>query len=121
MVILIPILIALLGVLLLWRGRRGVVIDDHPLCRRCGFDLTGRPHDVNICSECGTDLTLPNAVRVGHRRPRHRLIIAGVALMLIGLLPLGAIIVGATGAIDWQSHKPTWWLLREFDSPNTVT
>ena len=30
---------ALLGVFLVVRGWRGRRIDDHPLCRKCGYDL----------------------------------------------------------------------------------
>ena len=34
-------------------GRRA---DDHPYCRRCRFDLFGKPADATVCSECGADL-----------------------------------------------------------------
>jgi cytochrome c-type biogenesis protein CcmH/NrfF len=40
---LLPLLLLLLGVLLVVRGMRGRAVDDHPICRRCGFDLFGRP------------------------------------------------------------------------------
>jgi hypothetical protein len=51
MVGLLPLLLLVLGVLLIVRGLRGRAVDDHPICRRCGFDLTGRPEGVTICSE----------------------------------------------------------------------
>ena len=38
------------------RGRR---VGDHPYCRRCGFDLFGKPPGSTVCSECGADLAGP--------------------------------------------------------------
>lgn len=40
---------------LLIRGWRGKRIDDHPLCRACGFDLSGNS-DAKSCPECGAAL-----------------------------------------------------------------
>src|SRR5918993_5786284 len=50
------------------RGRR---VDDHPVCRKCGFDLVGKPADATRCSECGADLSRRRAVRVGWRETRR--------------------------------------------------
>jgi hypothetical protein len=57
--ILITLAIALFlgGISLVARGLRGRRIDDHPLCERCGFDLTGKPQGSDICSECGAELS----------------------------------------------------------------
>jgi hypothetical protein len=54
-----------------WRGRQ---TDDHPICRRCGFDLSGKPSGVAICSECGSDVSKPTSIRVGHREHRGDLL-----------------------------------------------
>ena len=59
----------LIGLALTLAGLRGRRTDDHPLCRRCGFDLTGNP-DAAVCGECGADLARPGAIRVGHRARR---------------------------------------------------
>src|SRR3954447_10809108 len=70
-----PVLPALLFVpllfLLAWSVRRRRV-DDHPVCRRCGFDLTGRPAGSSGCSECGADLSRRRAIRRGNRARRWR-------------------------------------------------
>ncbi|NJL31404.1 MAG: hypothetical protein HC898_07100 [Phycisphaerales bacterium] len=53
----VPLLLA--GLVLLWRGIRGRLVDDHPYCRGCKFDLTGLPAERTACPECGHDLTVP--------------------------------------------------------------
>src|SRR5262245_35278626 len=73
----ILIAIALLAIAL--RGRR---IDDHPLCRKCKFDLTGKPDTSTRCPECGADLTRPHATRVGHRKIRPRLASVAVSIFV---------------------------------------
>ena len=37
-------------------GMHGRAIDNHPVCRRCGFDLIGIWPDATICSDCGQSL-----------------------------------------------------------------
>ena len=37
----LPIVILIAATVLLIAGLRGRRVDDHPLCRRCGFDLIG--------------------------------------------------------------------------------
>src|SRR5688572_4396475 len=103
------------GAMLAWamRGRR---VDDHPMCRRCGFDLYGRPSDAQRCSECGADLGRRRAVRVG-RRERRRGVVAVTAPGL--LLSLGWLaFVGWTAAarVAGTRHKPAWWLTRLAES-----
>lgn len=111
----IPLAIALLalaGLLLLALGLRGRRLDDHPVCRRCRFDLNGSPGTARgegRCPECGRSLDQPRAIRIGQRRRQPAAIVAGSLLLLIALAG-GAFI--ASGA-DWTSHKPLWLLERE--------
>ncbi len=92
-----------------WRGRR---VDDHRLCRRCGFDLTGTP-EAAVCNECGVDLSRRRAVTVGHRQRRRGLLTAGLALVAPALLIGSAVIWGEASGVDWNQHKPAWWLARD--------
>ncbi|TVQ51861.1 MAG: hypothetical protein EA377_11415, partial [Phycisphaerales bacterium] len=75
-----------------WRGRR---IDDHPVCRGCGFDLYGLSHNNEHCPECGRQVGVVRSVRTGNRKRRPALIALGVMLMLIA--------VGG-GAVDQWAH-----------------
>jgi hypothetical protein len=108
---------AIVGLILLlfaWRGRR---IDDHPLCRKCKFDLVGLPAGAQNCSECGVSLKRRRAIRMGHRRVRRIWLL--LAIVMVG---------GSGGRIGVQAHyfvthndldayKPAWWLLMEAGSP----
>jgi hypothetical protein len=69
------------GVLILLTGLRGRMIGDRPLCRRCWHDQTNRPTDSTRCAECGADLTIESAVRIGRRVRRW-------GLISVALLPL---------------------------------
>jgi hypothetical protein len=98
----------LLGVALLWFGLRGRRVDDHPICRKCGFDLFGRPHGSTACSECGADLHERRAMLDG-RRVRRRGMIAAGELLVAGALTLGGGAGHAARSIsDWQPYKPAY-------------
>src|SRR5688500_14362576 len=106
------------GLLLVLVGRRGRRVDDHPLCRRCGFDLFAKPADSTACPECGADVTRRprRAVRIGHRVRRGKLVLAGALLMVVSSAGLGTSGVRWARSVDWQAHKPADWLLRELDA-----
>src|SRR4051812_43159994 len=92
------------------RGRR---VGDHPVCRKCGFDLYGRPSGSARCGECGADLSRRRAVRAGRRRPRR-----GLAAAAGQVLALSAGVAGVAGwvaarGVDVNRYKPVWWLTAE--------
>jgi len=109
---LIGILISLIGIALGLKGRR---LGEHPHCRRCEFDLFGKPEDSTQCAECGTDLSIRGAIVTGVRRKRIGLLLTSGALLLTscGLgVPMGYEIYQSA---DWQRMKPDWWLASQFD------
>ncbi len=107
------------GVALIVVGLRGRRTDDHPLCRRCRFDLTGRPPDaVRRCPECGADLNQRRAVVMGHRRRRFGLLTAGLGLVATTLAWSGVWAFGRYRHVDWLRHAPLAYLTYMASSPN---
>jgi hypothetical protein len=80
----IPITLLTFALFLL--ARRGRRTDDHPLCRKCSFDLFNKPPASTRCPECGADTTLPNALRIGHRQRNPFLLAATTTLFTLSLL-----------------------------------
>ena len=117
----IPAVALLIGAGLLRVGLRGRRVDDHPICRRCGFDLFGRPEGSNICSECGGDLTKRHAIRAGRHVRRGGMIAIGALMLAITLTLGGGAGYAAYSVKDWQPHKPVWWLVRELDRGDLQT
>lgn len=108
-----------LGIALAWWGRRGRVIDAHPVCRKCRFDLVGRPPGSDRCPECGADLHWPRAIVVGNRKPRHAVFVIGGSLALLAVCVFGG----------WQwvqfryadeAAKPTWLVLLDAGSNDAI-
>jgi hypothetical protein len=90
-----------------WRGRK---LNDHPACRRCGYDLSGHPSYAGRCSECGADLSRRRARRIGVRAPR-----IGVATISV-IVFMGAAAFACMRGVNvlrgLAAHdKPNWWLL----------
>jgi hypothetical protein len=98
------------GSALLWIGRRGRLIDDHPYCRDCGFDLFGLPESADRCPECGSFLIdahgcrRAEAVRVGRRARRSAMLAWGLALTLPSALWLGSIGLSVVGGVDVEQY-----------------
>jgi hypothetical protein len=102
-----------MGLALLRRGFKGYATDDHPVCGACGFDLFGLPSTAINCSECGADVTTPGSTRIGNRRRRPKLILAG-AMLLLPVTVVAIIVVGATVAnVQWIQYEPLWILRRQ--------
>ena len=94
-------------------------IDDHPLCRRCGYDLSGRPADADRCPECGADTAAPRAVRLGNRTPRRGLIAACTLAAAVGLLVGGGGAAVLLSGVDLVPYQPADWLRRDALSADT--
>lgn len=128
---------ALAGASLLIRGLRGRRVDDHPCCRRCGFDLHGLDLALATarCPECGRDLgaksTGPTgtpqpggrsrAVRIGRRVPNLVVAWIGVLLLVVLALPAGLLAGLLWSGADPDRYKPVWWLLHDAGSANETT
>ena len=107
----------MLGAILLQYGWRGRVINDHPWCKACGFDLFQRWPDAARCPECGTNLKSPGAVRHGQRAVRPKPLVIGAGLVSVGLIGL----VLNFSVIFRDSLKPDWWLVFEANSGSPAT
>ena len=115
-IVLLPVLVFVVGLVLLIRGLRGRRVDDHPICRRCGFDLFNRPASSERCPECGADLHGPHAIQQGHRQRRGGLIGAGSFLLAIVLLGVGFFAWVTLSSSNWWQRAPVWWLRYEAGS-----
>jgi hypothetical protein len=112
-VLLMPLVLLALGVFLIVRGLRGRRVDDHPICRHCGFDLIGRAQGSDRCPECGADLNGPHAIRDGRRVRRTGALASGAFLTALVLVFAG---VGAWMALsdtNFRQYAPAWYLRRE--------
>jgi len=111
---------ALIGAVLLAAGFRGKRIDDHPVCRRCRFDLAGLSIGAPDarCPECGRDLTSRRALRIGRRRRRRGAVAAGTAALMIALVLGGGLAWTAASGFNWNTIKPVWLLRIEAESAN---
>jgi hypothetical protein len=103
----------LAGLVIFVRGLRGRVVDDHPLCRACGFDLFGLPAGVNTCSVCGAELSSPKSIRVGHRRRQTGMVALGAVLMLPTLFGLALAGWFAANNVKWIEQAPYWYVARQ--------
>lgn len=104
--------VGLLGLVWAIRGRR---VDDHPLCRRCGFDLIGLYPHADTCPECGAGVRegQGRAIRMGHRRVHRRAMAMALIVMLVSGSGGGLVALGRARGIDWNDYKPAWWLRLE--------
>ncbi|MEX0653824.1 MAG: ankyrin repeat domain-containing protein [Phycisphaeraceae bacterium] len=79
----LAVLGALVGVGVLARGWRARRLDDHPICRRCKYDLFGLGSDQPACPECGADVRRRGAVTLGNRARHKPMIYSGLAMALL--------------------------------------
>jgi hypothetical protein len=103
----LAVLLGLVLVIVAWRGKR---VDDHPVCARCRYDLSGLGADQGQCPECGQDLTRDRAQRTGNCRKRPVVLAGGMMLTIAALGALGASLLLIATSANWQKQKPAWWL-----------
>jgi hypothetical protein len=113
-----PLMVIGAGLLVI--GLRGRRTNDHPVCRKCRFDLHGVYPEHDRCPECGSALTA-HAIRQGVRRRRPRVAALGAISILAGLTLGAAIGWSAATGFDFNSIKPGWLLTRELTSPDATT
>lgn len=117
----------LLGLVMLIAAVRGRRVNDHPVCRRCRFDLVGLMPAAEACPECGSRLDAKNAVRVGARVRRYgglRGVVVAAAVLVIGLAGMGGLGVTAVRGVNIYVKLPTPVLVtisRVSDSPQMLT
>jgi len=115
-----PIGILIAGVLLFAVGWRGRIVDDHPICRRCGFDLNGRPSASQVCSECGTDLNDLLSIRIGNREKRGGMLWAGAAIIALIVLVFASAGGAIYSKVNLNPYKPMWameWQAKNLSRP----
>jgi hypothetical protein len=109
----IVLLAAVAGVVLLWLGVRGRRLNEHPACRRCGFDLLGVfPGGAN-CPECGAPLGGRRAVRTGVRQRRRSLVVIGGGLVGVVLLVFATGVWFMFAGPSLNAYKPSFFLVLE--------
>lgn len=86
-------------------------------CRKCRYNLRGL--QANSCPECGNFLTSTTIVK-GQRVPRKWMGFLGLSFALLGF---GAITIAVNANlrnIDWETHKPLFWLLSNLESTDSA-
>lgn len=102
---------AALGLILLTLGLRGRQINDHPICRRCKFDLIGIYPGSDRCPECGRELLGRHRVHVGQRRRGRKSASLGGFLLLIPVLSGAAFAWSTWRGVDLYPYAPEWYLI----------
>lgn len=104
------------GIILLIVGFRGRRVDDHPRCRTCQYDLTGKPETSPRCPECGHDLTTPGAITDGLRQRRPRLLAAGGLLVFLPFLVVAGLLTDLVREFNPYPYYPNGWLVSDLGS-----
>jgi len=99
------------------RAIRGRLLNRHPHCRGCGFDLDGIDlSEPNRCPECGRAVhTGTKSIRTGTRQRRPLLAVAGCLVLMVGITGVAwpkLSQIPSIRNIDWYGHFPGPLLLR---------
>lgn len=124
MIQLIGVFLLILGIFVLVRGLRGRLLNTHPHCRGCGFDLHGLSFDTTSrCPECGRIVSSSKvAIRIGKRQRRTGMAVLGVFVLLLGIGGVGWQPISRISGlqnIDWYGHFPEPLLLSLESRGNT--
>lgn len=119
-VFLVAVALAITGCALAWIGWCGKKIDDHPLCRKCGFDLVGKPATSKVCSECGANLERPRAVKIGRRQRQGFALWSGATLLILVMGFSTVAIAGVLKGVNWRKYEPVSWLAYESKSSSQL-
>ncbi len=101
------------GAVLIVVGRRGRRLNNHPVCRWCGFDVSGTYPASYMCPECGGGLKRENGVRIGVRKRMVSVMVVGAAMVLLPLAPIGIAFYGLITGANLNTWKPVGILLWE--------
>lgn len=107
----ISLVIFLLGMCACVSGMRGRLLNTHPHCRGCRFDLDGiELVSGTRCPECGRLIsTGGSSVRIGLRKKRPAVLVLGLLLALLGTGGLSYPLwsqIPAWKNINWYEHLP---------------
>ena len=98
-------------VLVRWGRRAGGGGPIPPTCARCCYDVSRRPAGVDRCSECGADLSRPDAVRTTRPRTRPAVAIPAALAVVLGLPFVGSVVLGFPWK-DWvATEAPLRWVI----------
>lgn len=109
---LLVVVLVVAGAAALWFGLRGRRTGTRPSCAACAFDLSGLATPQR-CPECGSALGATGAIRREARERLPRVVIAGVALLAVGLLGGGTMVSLVVGGPRVHRYTPTSVLLLE--------
>ena len=103
-------------------ARRGRRINDHPMCRRCDFDLTGLPETSDRCPECGGDLRRRRATYVGERHSRPFVRLLAILAFIAPFAGSGYFVYSVLTDANPAGRKPAWWLRLDttYGEQNTI-
>lgn len=87
-----------LGFCLIWSGICGKIVDGHPLCGNCKFDLVGHSLRPHRCPECGEIIAQAGGIVMGHRDQQVPKIVHGSILIAINL--------SIVGLCWWTAQRP---------------
>jgi hypothetical protein len=98
------------GLIALKRSLRARRLDDHPVCRRCRFDLHGVYPESTTCPECAADLTNARAIHAGNRRVSWPKLVASSVVILLSVIVIAYVAANRIDAKLIASFKPAWLL-----------
>jgi len=97
---------AAIGVVLLLWAVRGRKIDDHPRCRKCGYNLHALDRMDTPCPECGACVSSPRTIRIGSRKRRLKALALAIVLLVVTAPILSVKSYLAYSGTTWIEHAP---------------